>query len=291
MKKTLWIMICMVLLLQACSKRESSLVLRDAEDIVVESQNSEQVEDNATRPIPEITVDDVITIMVRADGAPGMYLGEDGEVHGFYVDLERIVMEEMGQAYEFSAYFDLGPIIQRIKSGTVHSALAAFDLPAYRSVSDLSIPFERLNFVTFVEENNQDIGGNTVEEIIESLHGKKVGVQTQGHIYQVLVEVKEIELLEYPTTTQALEALAAGELDAVPDVERIGRYYSQLNGWNIKPVGEPIISHVVCTGFSQVIDPGLLERYNTALAKVLEDGRYDRLYEEYFGPIGPEDRP
>lgn len=256
-----------------------------ANDAVVD--NTEE-----SKPLIHIGADEALQIMVRADGAPGMYVGEDGEVYGFYVDLERMVMDEMGQEYEFVPYTDLGPMIQKIKEGTIHSALAAFDVPDYRVLAQLSIPYERLHFVVFTRKDNIDIQeAETSDELIKSLYGKKVGVQTRGHIYQVLREYKEITLLEYPTTTQALADLDAGVVDAVPDVKRIGYYYAGKEGWEIESRGVPIMSHITCTGFSKMLATDVLERYNSALTAVIEDGRYEKLYNSYFGPLDESSRP
>lgn len=229
-----------------------------------------------------VSPEDTVQILVRADGAPGMYLGEDGDVHGFYVDLEKMVMERMGQSYNFVAYEDIMIAINGINDGTYHIALSVPDLADFRAIADLSIPYEELHFTTFVQKGNSDITGSSKEEIIASLHGKKVGVQAQGHIYQVLRDIEEIELIEYPTTTKALAALNRGEIDAVPDVERIGHYYSAINNWEIETVGEPIITHNITTGFTKAMDSSLLERYNAALSELIADGSVKKLYDDFL---------
>lgn len=282
----------LVLLLCACDKQETELVVQENQPQISTESNKESIPGSeASKPLITLTATDTVEILVRQDGAPGMYLGNDGTLHGFYVDLERMVMKEMGQVYHFVPYSDVGPLLHGLKSGVYHIALAAPDLPDYRSFLHLSIPYEVLHFVTFVQKGNSAISGSTREELLTSLHGKKVGVQTQGHIYQVLREIREIELVEYPTTTKALEDLNKGLLDAVLDVKRIGIYYSSLHNWNIVPVGEPIISQKITTAFSQMVEESLVERYNTALKALLKDGRFDALYESYFGHMNDKDRP
>ena len=56
-------------------------------------------------------------------------------------------------------------------------------------------------------------------------------------------------------------------------------------------MGKPIISHKLTTAFSKRLETSLLDRYNTALNTLMADGRFDALYERYFGPMGKEDRP
>jgi ABC-type amino acid transport substrate-binding protein len=283
------IIIYMIILL-GC-ERDEVIIDEDRPQIIVKKETEGTIAALENKPLIVVAATDTIQIFVREDGAPGMYLGKDGQMHGFYVDLEKMVMKEMGQSYKFVPYSDVGPVAQALKSGTHHSALAAPDLPDYRSFLNLSIPYEILNYVTFVQKNNNDIIGTTKEELIKSLHGKRVGVQTRGHIFQALRDIKEIELLEYPTTTKALEDLDKGLLDAVPDVKRIGIFYAKQNGWDIIPVGKPIISHKLTTAISQRFEVSLLNRYNKALKALISDGRFDALYETYFGPMDEEDRP
>ena len=296
--KGLVIMLLMVLLFQGCRKEEVTLTIvgdRTEEKSPPEAQASAEAkaaaDDPDTKPLIEIGGNDVLKITVRADGAPGMFEGEDGELRGFYVELEKMIMDEMGQKYEFIPYLDVSTIIQGIKSGFYHSALATPDLPDYRTFLNLSLPYEVLHYVTFVREENSDIKGKTKQEIIESLFGKTVGVQARGHIYQELREYREIDIREYPTTTRALEDLDKGLLDAVPDVERIGFYYAELNGWKIKAVGKPIIDHNICTSFSKALAPSLISRYDEALGRLIEGGELEKLYIDYFGAMDEEDKP
>lgn len=294
MRKKEFLLSCLTifLLLCACDIQETELIVQENQPKMLTERSKESIPGTeASKPLIALTATDTVEILVRQDGAPGMYLGKDGVLHGFYVDLERMVMEEMGQTYHFVPYSDVGPLLHGLKIGEYHIALAAPDLPDYRAFLDLSIPYEVLHFVTFVQKGNSDISGSTREDVLSSLHGKKVGVQTQGHIYQALREIREIELIEYPTTTKALEDLNKGLLDAVPDVKRIGIYYSALHNWDLVPIGEPIISHKLTTALSKMVEESLLKRYNIALKTLLADGRFDTLYESYFGNMTDENRP
>lgn len=270
--------------LYGCDNQETELVITEekSQSETIANEQVANVTDTA-KPLLIIKPEDSLEILVRADGAPGMYLGDDGELHGFYVDLEKMIMNEMGQAYHLRAYSDVGPVAQGLKSGVYHIALAAPDLPEYRSFLNLSIPYEILHLVTFVQDGNEDIHGETLEAILRSLHGKKVGVQTRGHLYQALRDIREIELVEYPTTTKALADLNNGLLDAVPDVKRIVEHYTVLYDWEIKPVGVPIMNLKNTTAFSKTLHGSLLERYNISLKKLISDGRFEALRESHFG--------
>lgn len=285
MKKiSLIFIILLIFSITSCSrnKKETELELNEpvAEKEEVEVQ---EIVDDETKPLIEITKDDALQIWVRADGAPGMFLNADNELEGFYVDLEVAVMEEMGQKYDFVPYTDLGPLVQKIKNGSAHSALSTPVVPDFEAFLNISIPFEVLTYVVFLPLESDEIIPDNKEEAIKALYGKKIGVQTRGHIYQVLRDHKEIEIIEYPTTTVAMEALHNGEVDAVPEVKRIGILYAKENNWNVKPVGAPIFGLDIGTGFSQAINPSVVDRYNKALQTLIDNGYVAELYNSYFG--------
>ncbi len=286
MKKYL-IMILLALIAVGCSKKTTEIEI--SENINKSEINDEQVKatvinEEKSKPLIKISNKDVLEIYVRADGAPGMYLDTDGEVKGFYVELEKSVMKEMNQEYRMNSYTDAGVAVQMIRDGVAHSALSVPLLADYKTFLNISIPFEVLNYVTIVQEDNNEIPINaTKDEILKLLEGKKVGVQTRGHIYQFLRDYKEIIMVEYPTTTQAEDALNNGELDAVIEVKRIMEHYSKTRNWKLKAVGEPVLFYDIGTGFSQALDPSVVDRYNVALKTLIDNGYVTKLYKQYFG--------
>lgn len=283
MKKSL-IVLLLALFLFSCNKRVSELEI--TEDITITEEVKEktvyETTKAETKPLIIITRNDSLQIMVRSDGAPGMFLNESGEVEGFYVELEKAIMKEMEQKYELIAYTDLGPLLQNLKSGAVHSALATPLISDFKTFLNISNPYEVLEFVIFLQSDSKLIVPDKKEEAIRTLYGKKIGVQTRGHVYQVLRGYKDIKIIEYPTTTVAMEALNKGEVDAVPEVKRIGQLYSKQNNWNVKPVGAPIFGLDVGTGFSQALDSSVIDRYNVALKTLLDSGYVDNLFNNYF---------
>ncbi|MBN2617404.1 MAG: transporter substrate-binding domain-containing protein [Spirochaetales bacterium] len=282
MKKLLSI-ILVPLFLFSCQKQTTELEVSEKMAEVEKEEVKQVTEETETKPLQVITKDDTLEIWVRADGAPGMFLNDNNELEGFYVDLEKAVMKEMGQKYHLNSYTDLGPVVVKIKSGEGHEAIATPILPDYKALANISISFETLFYVIFLPSDSTEVIPDNKEEAIKSLYGKKVGVQTRGHIYQMLRDYKDIEIVEYPTTTVAMEALHNGEVDAVPEVKRVGLYYANLNNWNVKPVGPSIFSLDIGTSFSKTLDQSVVDRYNTALQKLIDNGFVKKLYKDYFG--------
>lgn len=285
MDKTL-ILVLIITLFISCSKKEELVV--DKMDSDRASQVIEDIEEVVSKPLIVVTKNDVVSILVRSDGYPGMYLDSDGEVKGFYVDLERMVMERMGQKFNFLPYDDVGIAAQALKTGTSHIALAVPDIPDYRAFLNLTTPYETLNYITFVQSDNTDITGENKEEVLRSLYGKRVGVQVTGQVFQNLRNIKEIELVEFPTTTKAMEALDNGFVDAVPENRETALYYIELNGWKLKTVGENILNHQNTTGYSKIYDRSVVDRHNIALESLFKDGSVDRLHKKYYGDLSTE---
>ncbi len=164
-------------------------------------------------------------------------------------------------------------------------------VPDYRTILNISIPYEILHYITFLQSDDSTIIADSNSDIITSFHGKKVGVQTLGHIYQILRDIKEIELIEFPTTTKAMEALNDGVVDIVPENRETGIYYSELNGWDLKIVGGSILSYAIGTGFSKRYDQSIIDSYNEALQSLIDDGTVVELWEGYYGPMPDAHKP
>lgn len=278
------VILLIIAMLASCIKKESEIIITQdkLEKEAIEPDIQPEISEKSEELI-NISPEDELAILVRADSAPDMFFDEDGELTGYYVDLERAIMKEMGQKFKLIPYTDVGPVIQKLKTGELHSAIAAPDVPDFRALFNFSTVYEASNQVLFVPNDNNEVIPQNKEEAIRTLYGKKVGVQTRGHIYQLLRDYKEINIVEYPTTTAALEALHNGEVDAVPDVKRVGIYNTKLNNWNIKPVGEPINSLNVVTVFSKALDTSVIDRYNIALESLITSGYVKELHKRYFG--------
>lgn len=282
MRKILTILLSTLFVL-SCSKKASDLEIVETSPEFKKETSIVEPSSEMTKPLIKIAKDDILEIYVRADGAPGMFINDLGELEGFYVDLEKEIMKEMGQKYNLNPYTDLGPLVIGIKSGETHSVLSTPDVPDFRALTNISIIYEVLEYVIFFPEKSKFLVPINKEEAIKILYGKKVGVQTRGHMYQTFRDHKDIEIVEYPTTTAALEALNNGEVDAVPDVKRIGKYYAKLNNWEVKAMGAPILSLNIGTAFSKALDSSIVDRYNIALQSLIDSGYVDNLHKSYFG--------
>jgi polar amino acid transport system substrate-binding protein len=117
----------------------------------------------------------------------------------------------------------------------------------------------------------------------DQLEGLKVGVQlgTTGDIW--LTEETGAEVIRYDENTLAFQALANGDVDAAvadgPTAIDIVTANPEMNLYVLPGVytdeeyGIAVIKE----------KPELLEAINAGLAAVRESGKYDEIYEKYFG--------
>ena len=96
MQKKLFIVL-LPLLLFSCNKKTSDLEIVETKQKVEQKKEVIVEETSEKQPLINIGVNDTLEIYVRADGAPGMYEDENGELKGFYVELEKEILEKMGQ--------------------------------------------------------------------------------------------------------------------------------------------------------------------------------------------------
>lgn len=265
-----------------CGKGNSVEVKKVNPDSPVEI-NGEGPDDEALKPKVTITPDYTYVAYIREDSAPHMFFDESGDAQGFYVELERAVLKQMGHDnYRFEGFVDVGPMLHELKEGTAHSALAAPRTSDFEKIFNLSDTYMTIDFVCFVRNGYDSLEGSTRASLIESLSGKNIGVQARSQIYDLFRARKDINLIEYSTSTIALKKLAEGEVDVVPDVRQIGEYYSELNNWNISPYGPVLASIEAVTAFSRAVNKDFVERYNKALAEIKRNGTFDILYKELF---------
>jgi polar amino acid transport system substrate-binding protein len=145
---------------------------------------------------------------------------------------------------------------------------------------DFSDPYYRANQALTVPEDS-DI------QTVDDLGGATVGAQdaTTGEAY-VQDETDASEVRGYPEGPDALNALRAGQVDAVvidePVAEDAIKKFGDLEITQI-PTGE-------LYGFAFAEDSDALrEQVNEALAEMKDDGTIDQLYEKYFKTKPPSE--
>lgn len=201
---------------------------------------------------------------------------QDGEYTGFDIEMWQAISEELGVDYELRP-MDFSGIIPALQTGQVDVALAGITIkPEREEVIDFSDGYYDSGFRLMVPADS-DI------QNWEDLAGKTMAVKTGTSASDWAEDnLPDTELRKFPNIDNAYLELRTGRVDAaMHDTPNVLYYISTAGNGEVKAVGDQQMAHQYGIGFpkgSELVGP-----VNAALAKMREDGRYDAIYEKWFG--------
>jgi glutamine transport system substrate-binding protein len=201
---------------------------------------------------------------------------KDGEYVGFDIDMWRAIAEENGWEYELRP-MDFSGIIPALQTNQVDVALAGITIrPDRQEVIDFSDGYYDSGFTLMVPvdsdiENTDDLAGRTL--------ALRMGTSAADYAQEHFTET-ELRLL--PNIDNAYLELRTGRVDAaMHDTPNVLYYIATAGDGQVKAVGEQMMAHEYGIGFPK--GSPLVEDVNATLATMREDGRYDDIYETWFG--------
>jgi len=212
---------------------------------------------------------------------PYSFLNEDGEVDGFNNELFRAVAEAAGLKAEI--HLDPWPIVrQELEAGEIDVTTGMYYSKERDKLVDYSVPFVTVKHSIFVREDSQI-------KSLEDLGGKEVIVMRGAIAHDFLIQegiAQEIVLTE--DTPAALRLLATGQHDAALLIHLQGLYLlREFKIGNVKPVAEPFSPMKFCFAVREG-DSELLFRLNEGFLVIKETGKYDEIYDKWFGILEKE---
>ncbi len=230
--------------------------------------------------------DKVLRVGTNAEFPPFEYIDNDGEVAGFDADLIEAVAQTQGYRVEW-ANMEFKSLIGALESGGIDVAIAGMTITEARLQSvDFTDPYYDATQALVLLE------GSTYQTI-EELNGKKVAVQegTTGDL--MVTPGGEGAILTDPSTqvfrfkkgvdailTLLNRAVDAVVIDATPAAEFVRANQGKI--FQVMVEGEPE-QYGIAVRKSAAGENQLLAELNEGLAKIRQDGTYDRLYEQYLG--------
>ncbi len=213
-----------------------------------------------------------IRFVFDRDFAPFTY-EENGSIHGFELDLLRLLGEEEGFRVipepmiwtEATLSFQRGDA--EVIGGLVKTGerLKQYNFTAH--------PHGTFDILTFVRDDS-DIRSAGM------LQGRRVAVQNGSISLDLLKNQTGIQVLAYDSEGEGLQALLRGDADAfVGGGSTTWFRIRQQNISGIRALAMPWEMHSICFG---VRDPKLLQSLDRGLEKLMQDGRYDQLYRRWF---------
>lgn len=206
---------------------------------------------------------------------------ETDEIIGFDIDLINAIAEESGIKVEIQG-MGFEALIPAVQSGSLDIVAAGMTIDEERSKQvDFTAPYFNAGLALAVVKSNETIKSEA------DLKGAKVAVQIGTTGAMTANELKDqgivAKVLTYDTIDVLMAELTKGTVDAVINDAQVTQAFIKSGHNDIKIVGEPMNSEqygfAVAKGNTE-----LLEKLNSGLQKVLENGKYDELLEKYDLP-------
>lgn len=205
----------------------------------------------------------------------------DGTIEGFDIDLINAVAAAAGFQTELGALpFD--GIIPALQAGSIDATISTMTITAERAqVVDFSRPYFKAGLAIAVPESSTDITA------FEDLAGKRLAVQIGTTGAEQANQANAADVRTFDNAPLALQELANGNVDAVVN-DAPATLYAIKSGniQGIKVVGELLTEDYY--GIATPKGSENLELINNGLTTVLENGRYEEIYQKWFGGKPPD---
>jgi polar amino acid transport system substrate-binding protein len=227
----------------------------------------------------ESTEKDDLIIGIDDKFAPMGFRDENNEIVGFDIDLAKAAAEKMGVTAQFQ------PIDWKTKESELSSGRIDLIWNGY------TITDERKEKVLFTKpylKNAQVVVTLSDSDLtkLDDLEGKEVGLQSLSSASDALnshpVKDKIQTITEFSDNVLALSDLKSGRVDAVVIDEVVVKYYMAKEENTFKILNESLAPEEYGIGVKKGNEE-LLEKLQTALDEMNEDGTSAEISENWFG--------
>jgi polar amino acid transport system substrate-binding protein len=248
------------------------------------------VEEAATVATPAPTPEPipVFFVGINPEFRPFVFIDDDGNLSGFDIDLLNAMSSVAG--FEFGyVTTTFGGLLQGINSNSFDAAISAISVTDERTrMVDFTEPYfgtgqavvsylSAGNGIAVPTDNTTILGPDDLTADV------RVGVKANTTGERFVVDQTDAEFVRYEEAYDALDALGAGEIDAVVvDTPVISRYIFRDPNAGIKLTGGPVTEEEYAIAVSKD-EPELLALLNDALTQVVNDGTYDQIFTKWFG--------
>ena len=216
-----------------------------------------------------------VMVMVTSADFPPFEYEEDGVLTGIDLALGAVIAKKLKVSLRVED-MDFEDVLASISAGTSDIALAAISANVERAKTmDFSEPYYNTQIRLVAPAGTTKLSG------LHSLEGLSVGVQTGTVADKTLSEAGGIGVVRFANDEEAVNALLAGQLDAVAADETAAAFYTSESEGSLVVTGEPLTegeSYVVAVRKGS---GDLVEYINKLLRDMQENGELDALLGRY----------
>lgn len=232
----------------------------------------------STAPDPTLLRDGTLTVCTSYPYAPFEF-EQGGEVVGFDIDLVTQVAEELDVKVAFTneefADIETGKVLN---ANFCDVAISAFSIDGDRArVVDFSSPYFNAAQVMVA------LKGSTVSSL-GGLSGGRIAVQegTTGETYAMDNQPLKSQVVSFPNVEDVSSALNGSTVDAaIYDNNIVGDAIKENPNFHVVEEFDTGEQYGMAVKKDANVD--LLRVINDVLADMKKDGRYDKIYEKWFG--------
>lgn len=280
MKRVLLFAFILAIVLLGCQKKAEISTVETPKETgtVVEESPVATEESAAAREKTKIGSNDELLLCWMK--FPPTYISSE---EGTAAEIANMVLKEMGQKYRWVdvAGIEWDKIMQDLKSGKYHAFPGLMQTEDQAKMFNFSKPYTFDGNAIFVKKGTlPEVKGNTEEEIIKSLSGKKIG------LLKVLEGIIKGYIREYTPVLcenqgEIITRLMNNEFEvgvapfAIANEQiKTGNLPLEMRGplVNVSPGG---------VAFSKTLDPEVVDRWNKAYISVRKKGLLEPIYAKY----------
>ncbi|MFD1397498.1 basic amino acid ABC transporter substrate-binding protein [Kroppenstedtia eburnea] len=204
----------------------------------------------------------------------------NGEITGFDIEIISAVAKAEGMKVSVK-HTGWDPLFEAVKRGKIDAGISAMTITEDRLKSyDFSDPYFEAKQLLLVPVNSK-------VKTLKDLKGKQIGVQsgtTGEEVTKKAFGKTYSGIRGYDDTPAAIEDLVNGRVDGVVADNGVVRFFmKQLDDRKFKVIEDPSFE---AEHYGIVVKKGnteLLDKINSGLKKIKEDGTYDQIHSKYFG--------
>lgn len=201
---------------------------------------------------------------------------ENGELTGFDIELIKKIGEVEGFDVEFST-MQFDGLIPALKAGQIDVVVGALSITDKRMES---VSFSNAYYksgLSILTKPDSGIKG------FEDLTGKLIGIQkgTSSYNYMIGNGIEDQNIKQYADIATAYSALDNGGVDAILYDNPSNINYIQTQETDSEIVGDILAGEYYGIAINKDKEE-LVTKINDGLAKLQENGEYEKLFEEYL---------
>jgi len=227
----------------------------------------------------QVAAQEEIKFAMEATYAPFEYVDQNNQIQGFDVDLANALCEEIKATCSFhNQPFD--SLIPALKFRRYDAAISGIDITEQR--------LQQVNFTDAYYDNSAAfvaIEGKVANE--KALNGKRIGVQNGSTHQSYLTEqMNGVTAVPYASYQDAFIDMQNGRIDSVfGDTAVVAEWFEKNN--KLTYVGDQVTNaKYFGNGFGIAVNKNnqeLVDKLNAALKKVKANGKYQVIFDKYFG--------